>query len=146
MHAIRLIGGVLLGVLVVAFPLAAAERMAVSAAEANVRAEPKPTADVLWKIEKYHPIEVLEVSGVWLRFRDYEGDTGWIHKTLVDKTPSVITRQKGCQLRGGPGTDHPVVGRVDKGIPFKVLRREGRWIEVEHADGDRGWIHDSLVW
>ncbi len=145
MRAVRFLfaGFLLLGA---ALPLAAAERMAVSAAEANVRAEPKPTADVLWKIEKYHPIEVLETSGVWVRFRDYEGDTGWVHKSLVDKTPTVITRQNGCQLRSGPGTEHAVLGRVDKGVPFKVLRREGRWIQVEHADGDRGWIHDSLVW
>lgn len=145
MHAVRFVfaGLLLLGA---ALPLAAAERMAVSVAEANVRAEPKPTADVLWKIEKYHPIEVLETSGVWLRFRDYEGDTAWIHKSLVDKTPAVITRQNGCQLRSGPGTEHAVIGRVGKGVPFKVLRREGRWIQVEHADGDRGWIHDSLVW
>jgi SH3-like domain-containing protein len=27
-----------------------------------------------------------------------------------------------------------------------VLKREGRWIQVEHADGDKGWLHDSLVW
>src|SRR5512139_2036098 len=85
----------------------AAERMAVSVKEANVRSSPQPNADVLWKIEKYHPVDVLEASGVWLRFKDYEGDGGWIHKTMVDKTPSVITKQNGCQLRAGPGTDQP---------------------------------------
>jgi DNA-binding transcriptional ArsR family regulator len=25
-------------------------------------------------------------------------------------------------------------------------RRDGRWIQVEHADGDKGWLHDTLVW
>jgi SH3-like domain-containing protein len=124
----------------------AAERMAVSVKEANVRASPQPNADVLWKIEKYHPIEVIETSGAWLRFKDFEGDSGWVHKSVVDKTPAVITKQNGCQLRGGPGTDQPVLIKIDKGVPFKVLRREGRWIQVEHADGDKGWLHESLVW
>jgi SH3-like domain-containing protein len=124
----------------------AAERWSVSAKETNVRAGPGPAQDVIWKIEKFHPIEVYETSGVWLHFKDFEGDTGWVHKSMVDKTPTVITRQNGCQLRGGPGTDQPVIGRVDKGIPFKVVRREGHWILVEHADGEKGWIHDSLVW
>jgi SH3-like domain-containing protein len=127
-------------------PAQAAERMAISVKEANVRANPQPNADVLWKIEKYHPIEVIETTGVWLRFKDFEGDSGWVHKSLVDKTAAVITKQNGCQLRGGPGTDQPVLIKIDKGVPFKVLKREGRWIQVEHADGDKGWLHDSLVW
>ncbi|MCU0563055.1 MAG: SH3 domain-containing protein, partial [Desulfobacterales bacterium] len=73
---------ILLGVLLLGFGgSAAAERMAVSVKEANVRSAPQPNADVLWKVEKYHPVDVLEASGVWLRFKDYEGDGGWIHKT-----------------------------------------------------------------
>jgi len=35
---------------------------------------------------------------------------------------------------------------VDSGVPFKVLTRKGNWIQVRHADGDKGWIHKSLVW
>ncbi|HSV92353.1 MAG TPA: SH3 domain-containing protein [Desulfobacterales bacterium] len=137
----------LLGVLLLGFGgSAAAERMAVSVKEANVRSAPQPNADVLWKVEKFHPVDVLEASGVWLRFKDYEGDGGWIHKTMVDKTAAVITRQNGCQLRAGPGMDQPVLIKIDKGVPFKVLKREGRWILVEHADGDKGWLNETLVW
>ena len=64
---------VVLWVLMLGTAADAAERMAVSVKEANVRAAPQPNADVLWKVEKYHPVEVLEASGVWLRFKDYEG-------------------------------------------------------------------------
>jgi SH3-like domain-containing protein len=64
----------------------------------------------------------------------------------VDKTQTVIVRQNGAQLRSGPGTEQPVLIKLVKGVPFKVLKREGRWIQLEHADGDKGWIHDSLVW
>jgi len=35
---------------------------------------------------------------------------------------------------------------VEKGIPFKVLGHKDNWLHVEHADGDQGWIHASLVW
>jgi SH3-like domain-containing protein len=124
----------------------AAERVAVSVNEANIRSGPGPDYAVLWKVEKYHPLEVIEFAGVWLHFRDYERDSGWIHRSLVDRTPAVITKQNGCQLRAGPGSEQPVLIKIDKGIPFKVLKREGRWINVLHADGDAGWIHESLVW
>jgi SH3-like domain-containing protein len=137
----------ILAVMISFGPIAhAAERMAVSATDANIRSGPGANQEVLWKVEKFYPIEVIETSGVWLRFKDYEGDSGWIHKTLVDKTPTVVTKQNGCQLRAGPGTEQPVLIKIDKGIPFKMLKREGRWIQVEHADGDKGWLHDSVVW
>lgn len=137
---------ILAGLLLIGPAAHAAERMAVSATDANIRSGPGPNQDVLWKVEKYYPIEVIETSGVWIRFKDYEGDSGWIHKSLVDKTPTVVTKQNGCQLRAGPGTEQAVLIKIDKGIPFKVLKRDGRWIQVEHADGDKGWLHDSLVW
>jgi SH3-like domain-containing protein len=31
-------------------------------------------------------------------------------------------------------------------VPFKVLEQKGNWFHIMHADGDKGWIHDSLVW
>jgi SH3-like domain-containing protein len=31
-------------------------------------------------------------------------------------------------------------------VPFKVLKKEGEWIRIVHADGDEGWIHRNLVW
>jgi SH3-like domain-containing protein len=137
---------IFVGMILISPVAQAGERMAVSATDANIRSGPGPNQDVLWKVEKYYPIEITETSGVWLRFKDYEGDSGWIHKSLVDKTPTVVTKQNGCQLRAGPGTEQPVLIKVDKGIPFKVLKRDGRWIQVEHADGDKGWLHDSLIW
>ena len=100
----------------------------------------------MWKVEKYHPLFIIESSGAWYHFRDFEGDRGWVHKSLVGKIPAVITKKDQCNVRSGPGIKQPVLFTVEKGIPFKVLQRKGRWLEVEHADGDRGWIHDSLVW
>jgi len=142
----RWLAAILAGMIMIIPVAHAAERMAVSASDAKIRSGPGPNQDVLWKVEKFYPIEVVETSGVWLRFKDYEGDSGWIHKSLVDKTPTVVTKQNGCQLRAGPGSEQPVLIKIDKGIPFKVLKRDGRWIQVEHADGDKGWLHDSLIW
>ena len=51
-----------------------------------------------------------------------------------------------ANIRSGPSTKNKILFSVDKGIPFKILNRKGRWIEIQHADGDKGWIHASLVW
>ena len=125
---------------------ASAERLAVSAPVANIRSGPGTKHNVLWKVEKYFPIWIIEKSGEWYHFEDFEGDKGWVHKSLVSKISAVITKNDACNIRSGPGTDNKIIFTVEKGIPFKVLERKGSWIHIEHADGDKGWIHKSLIW
>ena len=126
--------------------VAGAERLAVSSNIGNIRSGPGTNHDVIWQVEQYHPIEIIKKSGNWYQFRDFEDDRGWIHKSLVKKIPAVITRQEQNNIRSGPGMNHDLVFAVERGVPFKVIERKGNWIHVEHADGDSGWIHKSLVW
>jgi SH3-like domain-containing protein len=125
---------------------ALAERLTVNSAIANIRSGPGTNYDILWNVEKNHPLYILEKSGNWYRFRDFEGDEAWIHKSLLEKMPAVITIKDKCNVRSGPGTNNKVLFTIEKGIPFKVLNKQGSWIQIEHADGDQGWIHKSLVW
>lgn len=126
--------------------LAFAERLSIDVPLANVRSGPGTDYKLLWKLEKYHPLEVLQKSGDWYYFRDFEGDKGWIFKKLVDHTASVIVVKDKCNVRSGPGIDHDIVFTVEKGVPFKVIERKGEWLHIRHADGDEGWIHQMLVW
>lgn len=125
---------------------ASAERLTVKAGIANVRSGPGKQYEILWKVEQYHPLQVLTKSDQWIQFRDFEGDIGWIHQSLVASIPAVITRSDKCNVRSGPGTKFSILLTVERGIPFKVLKRQGKWLQVRHADGDQGWIHQSLVW
>ena len=125
---------------------ALAERLTIKVPLANIRSGPGTKYDIIWNVEKYHPIVVLEKSGPWYHFRDFEEDEGWVHKSLVNKIPSVITNKEKCNIRSGPGLNYKILFYVEKGIPFKVIKRKGKWINIQHADGDRGWIHKSLVW
>jgi SH3-like domain-containing protein len=137
---------IILLLIIVFAGVANAERLAVSAPVANIRSGPGTDQNILWKVEQYFPVLVIEKSGEWYRFEDFEGDKGWVHQSLVGKIPAVITRNDASNIRSGPGTNHPVLFSVEKGIPFKVLKRKDKWIQIEHADGDKGWIHKSLVW
>ena len=125
---------------------AAAERLTVVAPLANIRSGPDTKYDILWKVEKFYPIFVIKESGSWYNFRDFEDDKGWVHKSLVGKVPAVITKKDQCNIRSGPSTKEKILFSVEKGIPFKILKRKGSWLHIEHADGDQGWIHNSLVW
>ena len=124
----------------------ASERMAVKSDVANIRAKPDTESDTLWQVEKYYPLLILEKKESWYRFKDFEGDVGWIHGSLVDDTPTVIVKVNRANVRSGAGTQFDLVFDADKGTPFKVLEKNGRWFKVEHADGDVGWIFNSLLW
>ena len=126
--------------------VASAERLAVALSVANIRSGPGQNHELLWEVEKYHPIDVFQKSGQWYNFRDFEGDKGWIHKSLVGKVPSVITQKENCRIRSGPGQSFAILFTVEKGVPFKVIQRKNSWIQIQHADGDKGWVYQSLVW
>ncbi len=125
---------------------AAAEYISVSVPVANIRSGPSEDSDLLWKVEAYYPMLVLEKTGSWYQFKDFEGDVGWIYARLVNNDESVITIKDDCNVRSGPGTKYDIVFKTEVGIPFKILKKKGKWLNVLHTDGDRGWIHTSLVW
>ncbi len=124
----------------------ATERLTVKVPVANVRSGPGTKYDILWKVPKYYPLRIIKKFGNWYRFSDFEGDKGWIHKSLVRKIPSIITKKDNCNIRSGPGTRFQILFTAEKGVAFKVLKRKGNWIRVKHADGDKGWIYKSLAW
>ncbi len=124
----------------------AAERMAVKASIANLRDGAGTKNKVLWQVEKYHPFLVLSKKKDWYEVKDFEGDTAWIHKSLLGKISAVITTKTKVNVRSKPDKKSKVVLRVERGVPFKVLKRQGNWIRIEHADGEVGWIYKTLVW
>lgn len=124
----------------------AAERMAVKASIANLRNGPGKQHKVLWQVEKYHPFLVVSKKKNWYEIKDFEGDTAWIHNSLLAKINAVITVKDKCNVRAEPSTKAKKVLRVEKGVPFKVIKRKGDWLRIEHADGEVGWIWKSLVW
>ena len=124
-----------------------AERMSVKASKANVRSGPGTDKyEILWEVERYHPVEVLRKQGEWVFFRDFEGDQGWIYGKLLGKEASVITHTDLVNIRSGPGTQNNILFKAERGVPFRVLKRQGDWIHIRSAQGDKGWIHKKLVW
>ena len=125
---------------------ALAERLAVKVKKANIRSGPGSKYEVIWQVGLYYPLQILKKQGQWYNFSDFEGDTGWIHEKLVGKIRTVITSKDKCNVRSGPGVKNRVVFIADKGVALKVIGSNGKWLHIQHPDGERGWIHKSLVW
>ena len=50
-------------------------------------------------------------------------------------------------LRGGPGTNFPVLGQLNAGATYKILGKNepGNWWQVEMSDGKPAWVIGELV-
>ncbi len=124
-----------------------AERVCVAVASASSRRGPGERYEIVWdKIDKNYPLEVLGKKDSWYYVKDYAGDTSWINRSFVNTWKTVITKKERVNVRSGPGSDNTSVFMVDSGVPFRVIKTEGEWIQIQHADGDAGWIHRNMVW
>ena len=122
----------------------AAEMASLSAKKANVRSE--PGGAVLWEAYRFTPFRVTARRGSWVEIEDFEGDAGWVHKSVLSKTPAVIVKTVKANLRDGAGAGSKVLWVLEKGYPLKLLKKQGAWCKVTDGDEATGWLHESTVW
>jgi len=56
----------------------------------------------------------------------------------------VFLQRPGVNIRSTPATNGPVLGTAPKGTRFKVLNRDGDWVQVE-GDRVKGWISSQFL-
>jgi hypothetical protein len=83
-----------------------------------------------------------------------EAEVGVTPATLPEADPATPTEESEIwrvvadrvNLRGGPGTDNPVVGGVERGeMLIPVSRVDQDWIEVERPSGETAWIFSEFL-
>lgn len=112
----------------------------------NVRSGPSNSAEVHWEVFKNFPLKVIGRKGEWVNTEDFEGDTGWIYSSLLQKDRQVIVKVKKANLRVGPGKNYEISATALYGVVFTPGRIDGSWVQVTHTDGTKGWLHESLIW
>ncbi|HVE12393.1 MAG TPA: SH3 domain-containing protein [Elusimicrobiota bacterium] len=111
-----------------------------------VREKPLATATALWKLWKFSPVEIVSYRGDWARIRDYEGDEGWLPKSVLDDTATVCVRVKEGKIRVKPDSRARVEWTLDQGYSLRVFAEKGEWYEVSDLGDVSGWIHRGSVW
>lgn len=130
---------------------AAAEMISIKGDKINLRKGPGTKYSVLWEYGNGYPLQVIKKSGNWVKVKDFEKDSGWIHNSLLNYNPHVIVKVNRSNngkinIRKGPSTSQPVVGKAQYGVVFESIGRKSGWINVEHESGLNGWIKENLLW
>jgi uncharacterized protein YraI len=64
----------------------------------------------------------------------------------AQSTRGTYTTTADVPLRAGPGTNHPVITTLPKGIKINVVAKEGYWLKVESKHGDKpGYIDEKFA-
>ena len=112
----------------------------------NMREGPGTHTAVLWELKRGYPLQITERKGSWVRVRDFEGDTGWVARSLTGSTPHHVVKSQVANLRSGPGTQHRIVGRLEYGELLRTREKRADWVRVERSEGVSGWIAKRLLW
>lgn len=136
----------LLSVVLALAPVWAQDWVSIRNDNVNMRSGPGTNHDVQWRLARGFPLQVVQRRNNWLQVRDFEGDTGWVAQSVTNKIRHHIVKGQNVNLRGGPGTNHRVVGKAKYGDVLRTVRRQGQWVEVRVPKGRNAWIAANLVW
>lgn len=128
-----------------------AKTMSVKGENVNLRSGPGTSYSVKWEYGSGFPLKILDKKGDWIKVSDFEKDTGWIHKSLVNDKQFVIVdvhrnSKKKINIRSGPTTKDKIVGQAYYGVVFERVEMKSGWSKVRHETGLEGWIKDTLLW
>lgn len=112
----------------------------------NMRSGPGTHTEVLWELKKGYPLQVVKRQDSWLQVRDFEGDTGWVARSLTSSTPHHIVNKPVANVRSGPGTQYRIVGKANYGDVLRTREKRGTWVRVERVGAPNGWIARNLLW
>jgi SH3-like domain-containing protein len=127
------------------------ETLSVQGEKIQLHSEPDQKAKTIWEYGNGFPLEVLKRQGDWIKVKDFENDSGWIHKSKLQKGKQVILKankheDKTVNIRSGPGAENSIVANAYYGVVFTAQERKGAWVEVAHESGTKGWIKAELLW
>jgi tetratricopeptide (TPR) repeat protein len=131
------------------------ERALVTSARVDIKARPDKDSRTLRKLPADRAIRAVDMEGAWFKVELPGGEFGYLYAGTFGKLrlpPREVTgTSQRINLRGGPGTDHPVVAsRILGDEPLRVLdmryrEKQGLWYRVDLGSSRETWIAAWLV-
>ncbi|HEY3861127.1 MAG TPA: SH3 domain-containing protein [Verrucomicrobiae bacterium] len=109
-------------------------------ANVNVRGRASFTGETLGHLQKGQTVTVLEqitLSRVtkdepaeWAQIAMPSDIPVWVDADFINGKGDDVKARR-VNLRGGPGENYSILGRLERGAPVKEIKREKGWVEIE---------------
>ena len=113
----------------------------------NARSGPGTKYPINWTyIKKCEPVEIIASFDQWRKIRDYMGDGGWIHISMITSNKaSVIIINEKINLYKDNDTKSPILAYLLKDVRCKVLKSKDKWCKLQCKD-IIGWALKENLW
>jgi SH3-like domain-containing protein len=138
--------GLLIALLLLVPGLAMAETLSVKANKCNFRKGPSTKDPVAFTADKFYPVKVVERKAGWVRVTDFEGEKAWVLGEMLSKEKSVVIKADKTNVKAKADPKSKTIFTAGKGAAFKVVKSQGKWLLIQHSDGDRGWVLKDATW
>ena len=96
-------------------------------------------------IKKYLPVEVLDKSETWIKIKDFESNSGWIHVSQLSKQKSAINKKNNSVLYKKPTIYSKPIAKLEIGRLVLIKKCEEKWCKIT-SGGYSGWIFKGSLW
>jgi len=90
------------------------------------------------------PVQVIDKKENFRRIIDHKKNSGWIHRSLLKKSKSVITTSTKILFKKPTKFSKPLV-KLDKGRLLIVKKCERNWCNIM-TEKFSGWIDKANIW
>lgn len=121
--------------------------VSLNADKVYVRAGPGLQYPIKWQFQKENlPVEVILEFDAWRKIRDYEGQVGWVHVSLLSgKRYALIVGDGGVLLRKKTNEGSKVVAELEPRVVARIKQCEIDWCELS-VSGYTGWAYKNFLW
>ena len=95
--------------------------------------------------KKFLPIEVLDKSETWIKIKDFENNSGWIHIPQVSKKKSALNIKNDSIIYKKPTIYSKPIAKLEVGRLVLIKRCKVEWCKIS-SGGFRGWIYKNALW
>ncbi len=93
------------------------------------------------------PFEVFVETDAWIKVRDVSGRLAWLEKSALGNARNVMVNVPEARVYAQASSSGEPRFRVARGVLLSARGAPNAgWLEVQHADGQSGWIRQHEVW
>ena len=120
----------------------------------NVRGQAAINSEVIAHLQKGQPITLLEEITLkrtkqdepsrWYRIALPTNVGVWVHGSFIDDASKTVKPRR-LNVRGGPGENYSILGRLESGAVVKPIDSKNGWLKIEPPSNAYGFVAAHLV-
>lgn len=119
---------------------------ALRADEVNVRTGPGVKYPIDWVFSRQNmPLAVIATIEHWRRVCDWQGTSGWIHRTMLSNQRTVIVNVAETTLRREPSISATTIAHIGTSVVGELDKCADNWCRIT-VQGYRGWAPMADLW